>query len=107
MTWSSHYHQYEEIKTANKMVIESLPMKDELLDTYLAQIKSVAHKIDGFIFCEFDTRDGDVIRYKIRPILERELQGRSLLIEDPHNEFVAEQLIVKSDRKPQKVALKN
>ncbi|MGA3021087.1 MAG: hypothetical protein ABSD68_04015 [Candidatus Micrarchaeales archaeon] len=99
----SHFHKYKEVKTANKLVIETLPMKDTLLDTYLSRINSVAHVVDGYVYCELDVRNGEIISYRSRPIIERELIARGVLQEDPHRVFVLDQQTVKSSHNPQKV----
>jgi hypothetical protein len=100
----SHFHKYKEIETANKLVIETLPMKDTLQDPYLSRINSVAHVIDGYVYCELDVRDGEIVSYRSRPIIERELVARGAMKEDPYRAFVTDQQIVKSE-KSQKVAI--
>ena len=92
---ASHFHKHQEVKTDKKLIVETLPMKDTVLDPYLSRIPTVAHVVDGYVVLEVEVRDGEIISYKTRPIIERELRARGLQPEDPHMKFVDAQQIVR------------
>lgn len=94
----SHFHKHKEINTANKLIVETLPMKDTILDPYLTRIPSVAHVVDGYVYLEVNVRDGEIISHKTHPIIEREFRAKGLQSEDPHLKFVQSQQEVRLEQ---------
>lgn len=101
---TSHFHKNKETKTRNILVIETLPMKDRLLDTYLARIRTSAHTTEGYVWLELDkNKEGEVLSYRTRPIIDRNLIARGMLEENPFLKFVEGEQVLRPRESPQAV----
>jgi len=102
---TAHFHKNKEVETDGRIIIESLPMKDRTLDTYLARISTVAHTTEGYVFLEVGYyQNGDLAWHRTQPIIDRNLIAKGVLEENPFLEFVEAEQILRTDSTPMKVA---